>query len=60
MLPEGSKLGVYVAYLYYLNLFKKIKSLNYKVILEKRIRISNSKKIILMIQDFLLNKFGTI
>lgn len=60
MLPEGSKLGVYVAYLYYLNLFKKIKSLNYKVILEKRIRISNSKKIILMIQAFLLNKFGTI
>ena len=60
MLPEGSKLGVYVAFLYYLNLFKKIKSLNYKVILEKRIRISNSKKIILMIQAFLLNKFGTI
>ncbi len=60
MLPEGSKLGVYVAYLYYLNLFKKIKSFNYKVILEKRIRISNSKKIILMIQAFLLNKFGTI
>ena len=60
MLPEGSKLGVYVAYLYNLNLFKKIKSLNYKVILEKRIRISNSKKIILMIQAFLLNKFGTI
>ena len=45
MLPEGSKLGVYVAYLYYLNLFKKIKSLNYKVILEKRIRISNFKKL---------------
>jgi len=60
MLPEGSKLGVFVAYLYYLNLFKKIKSLNYKVILEKRIRISNSKKIILMIQAFLLNKFGAI
>ncbi len=60
MLPEGSKLGVYVAFLYYLNLFKKIKSLNYKVILEKRIRISNSKKIILMIQAFLLNKFGAI
>ena len=60
MLPEGSKLGVFVAYLYYLNLFKKIKSLNYKVILEKRIRISNLKKIILMIQAFLLNKFGAI
>ena len=60
MLPEGSKLGVYVAYLYYLNLFKKIKSLNYKVILEKRIRISNSKKIILMIQAFVINKFGAI
>ena len=60
MLPEGSKLGVFVAYLYYLNLFKKIKSLNYKVILEKRVRISNLKKIILMIQAFLLNKFGAI
>ena len=60
MLPEGSKLGVFVAYLYYLNLFKKIKSLDYKVILNKRIRISNLKKIILMIQAFLLNKFGAI
>ena len=60
MLPEGSKLGVFVAYLYYLNLFKKIKSLNYKAILEKRIRISNLKKIILMIQALVLNKFGAI
>ena len=60
MLPEGSKLGVFVAYLYYLNLFKKIKSLNYKVILEKRIRISNLKKIILMVKAFVLNKFGAI
>ena len=60
MLPEGSKLGVFVAYLYYLNLFNKIKSLDYKVILNKRIRISNLKKIILMIKAFVLNKFGAI
>ena len=60
MLPNGSKLGVFVAYLYYFNLFRKIKSLDYKVILNKRIRISNLKKIILMIQAFLLNKFGAI
>ena len=60
MLPDGSKLGVFVAYLYYLNLFKKIKSLDYKVILNKRIRISNLKKIILIFQAFLLNKLGAI
>tara|TARA_B100001540_G_C15789939_1_gene634942 strand:+ start:60 stop:896 length:837 start_codon:yes stop_codon:yes gene_type:complete len=41
--------GVYLAYLYYTTLFKKIKRMKAETILEKRIRISNFKKIYLLL-----------
>jgi phytoene synthase len=43
-LPTGTKLGVYVAYAYYLQLFKKIKSISADELLQKRVRISNNRK----------------
>jgi phytoene/squalene synthetase len=43
-LPSSSKGGVYLAYVYYKSLFKKIKSTPAQKILNKRIRISNSEK----------------
>ncbi|MBS1746016.1 MAG: phytoene/squalene synthase family protein [Bacteroidetes bacterium] len=45
MLPAKSRLGVFVAYRYYLSLFKKIKKLKPATIFEKRIRINGYKKI---------------
>jgi len=48
-LPDGSKKGVYVAYVYYVALFKKVKKLSAITIAQKRIRISNTHKIFLMI-----------
>ncbi len=49
MLPAKARFGVYVAYKYYLSLFKKIKRLQPQLILEDRIRIPNySKAFILM------------
>jgi len=51
MLPPTSKKGVYLAYYYYLNLFKKIKRLPAERILSERIRIPNFKKLILMLQS---------
>lgn len=48
-LPNGSKKGVYVAYIYYVALFKKVKKLSAITIAQKRIRISNTHKIFLMI-----------
>jgi phytoene synthase len=43
-LPRGTKLGVYIAYCYYRRLFKKIQSTSIDVLLQKRIRISNTTK----------------
>ncbi|MBK9454165.1 MAG: squalene/phytoene synthase family protein [Bacteroidetes bacterium] len=45
MLPEGAKFGVYLAYKYYLNLFKKIRKTDAEKVLHTRIRVSNPKKI---------------
>ena len=53
MLPNTSKGGVYLAYKYYYKLFKKIKSIPANKILEKRIRISNSIKFIILISSML-------
>ncbi|RYE33723.1 MAG: phytoene/squalene synthase family protein, partial [Sphingobacteriaceae bacterium] len=43
-LPEGAQLGVYVAYIYYLELFKKIKETPAEIIMQKRIRVSDRQK----------------
>ena len=43
-LPSKARFGVYVAYKYYLSLFKKIKKTNPALILEQRIRIPNYRK----------------
>lgn len=43
-LPAKARFGVYVAYKYYLSLFKKIKKLKPEKVLEKRIRIPNYYK----------------
>ena len=47
-LPIGVKLGVYSAYLYYIMLFKKIKSLDVNQLLNRRVRISNLYKFYLL------------
>ncbi|WP_090079099.1 phytoene/squalene synthase family protein [Halpernia frigidisoli] len=55
MLPISSKLAVFMAYRYYINLFKKIKNTEPKVLLTKRIRVSNARKAYLMF-ELLLTK----
>ena len=52
-LPRSSKTGVYLAYVYYLSLFKKIKRLPVKQLLSKRVRINNRKKIGLMFNSLI-------
>ena len=52
-LPNGVRLGVYSAYLYYLFLFKKIKKLNVKDLLNGRVRISNLTKFALLIKSLI-------
>lgn len=48
-LPPSSKFGVYVAYIYYFSLFKKLKK-NKHSIMKKRIRISNPVKLFLLVK----------
>ena len=45
-LPLSSRGGVYLAYIYYYKLFKKIKTVPYYEIFNKRIRVQNSNKIL--------------
>ena len=53
MLPNTSKGGVYLAYKYYYNLFKKIKEIPAQQILEKRTRISNFRKFTILVSSMI-------
>lgn len=55
-LPSTSKFGVYLAYKYYISLFKKIKNTPAQNILNQRVRIPNGKKISLMMSSYLQYK----
>lgn len=50
-LPKGVRFGVHVAYVYYLNLFKKIKKSNAFIVKQKRIRVNDGKKMILFLNS---------
>jgi phytoene/squalene synthetase len=60
MLPSSSRGGVYLSYLYYYSLFKKIKHLSPSRILEDRIRIPNLEKLALMFKATLKNQLNLI
>jgi len=57
-LPVGAKLGVKVAYLYYQNLFRKIKRSNPETIMRTRVRIPTIKKLSLLIGLYFGSKLG--
>lgn len=59
-LPGGARLGVYIAYQYYLQLFKKIVNTPADAILQKRVRISNGRKAMLYYKAALQHKLGLI
>ena len=59
-LPASSKFGVYVAFIYYYSLFKKIQNTPASEILERRIRISNNGKMGLLAYSYLKYQFRQI
>ncbi len=59
-LPRSSRFGVYLAYRYYVSLFKKIKKTSAHEIINQRIRISNPKKISLMMGCYVEYKMLSI
>lgn len=56
-LPECARLGVYTAFLYYKSLAKRIESTPAEQLLHTRIRVSNSRKMLLLSQAYLTVKF---
>jgi phytoene/squalene synthetase len=59
-LPKGSRFGVYVAYAYYLALFRKIQGLSAGRIMQERIRIGKRAKMRLLTTSFLRHSFNTL
>ncbi len=51
-LPKGARLGVYLAYVYYITLFNKIKNLPASTIMQERIRVPDNKKLSLLVQSY--------
>lgn len=60
MLPKSARFGVYLAYRYYLSLFYKIKNTPATKIINQRVRIPNSKKLLLTMQSYLSYKITTL
>ena len=59
-LPSSSRKGVYLAYVYYKQLFLKIKRTPAEKILKTRIRIPNVNKVGLMFQSAVQHKFNLL
>jgi len=59
-LPKEAKLAVYVAYKYYHNLLYKIEKTPSKTLKEKRIRVSNSKKMYLLLESYFNFKLNMV
>src|SRR3982750_2061593 len=59
-LPSKARFGVYVAYKYYLSLFKKIKKMKPALVLEQRIRIHNYSKLMIILRAGVKNQLRLI
>jgi len=59
-LPRTARFGVYVAYLYYLALFKKIKNTPSHVVLQNRIRVRNRHKLSILAYSFVKHQLNLI
>jgi phytoene synthase len=59
-LPLQARLGVYVAYIYYKMLFKKIKALPGEKILQTRIRVPDYQKVALLIFSYITHRFNLL
>ena len=59
-LPQGARFGVYMAYIYYMNLFRKIQALPTERILQERVRVRNRRKIALLTTSYVKHSFGLL
>lgn len=59
-LPKSSRFGVYVAYVYYLALFKKIRNTPSEQVMRTRIRIKNRQKVTLLAFSYVKERLDLI
>lgn len=59
-LPKGARFGVYLAYIYYINLFQKIKNAPADRVTEERIRVPNRRKAVLLFSSALRNSLNLL
>ncbi len=59
-LPKNSRFGVYMAYKYYYKLFQKIKGTTPKTIMNKRVRIADSRKYSLFLTSLLRHNLNML
>lgn len=59
-LPKDARFGVYMAYIYYYKLFRKIQQTEAKIILNERIRIPDNKKYRMFLTSYLRHNFNLI
>ncbi len=60
MLPKEARFGVFVAYVYYYKLFRKIKAKSVAAIMQDRIRISNERKVALFFGSYVRHSFNLL
>ncbi len=59
-LPKDARFGVYMAYVYYYKLFKKIRQTSSNTILTERIRLPNNKKYRLFLSSYIRHNFNLL
>jgi phytoene synthase len=59
-LPTESRLGVFLAYIYYKMLFRKIKAVPGNKLLQTRIRVANYQKMALLMYSVVVNRLNLI
>ena len=60
LLPRSSRFGVYVTYIYYLSLFKKIQNTPPELVMKRRIRITNPDKARLLAYSYVKHQLNMI
>ena len=59
-LPKGARFGVYIAYVYYYQLFQRIRNLPANRIMNERVRIPNNKKFRLLFKSYLKHSLNLL
>lgn len=60
LLPEGARLGVYLAYTYYKKLLEKIQSVHSSKIQDQRIRITDKHKLALLFKTYVKHRLNLL